>query len=215
MSGFIKMTKLDFITMKSQFWAYVSLLLIMVLFWMMGSSVIILCVSASLFVALFSYTIFSLQEKNKLDRLYGSVSVTVKDIVLGRYIFAFLNFLLSLLAIIVLYLVTALFQNEVLQINDIAIGVSLALLFFSVVTGVQMPMFFKMGYTKAKIWSLVPFVAATILIILARPLLYSLSGIIKFVLSNQSILIIGCILASCIILFVSYRVSVVAYRKRR
>ena len=215
MNGFMKMTKLDFITMKSQFWAYLSLFLIVILDWIMGSSVILLCVATSLFIALFSYTLFSLQEKNKLDRLYGSVSVSVKDIVLGRYVFVLLNFLLSLLAIIVLCFASALFQNEVLRITDVAVGISLSLLAFSIIIGIQMPMFFKWGYTKAKVWSLVPFIVVTILIILAKPLLHTLSGIVKFLMSNQSILLASGILASCIILFVSYRVSVVAYRKRK
>ncbi len=214
MSSSMRITKLDFITMKSQFWAYLSLVAIIILSWVMGSSVLILCVSASLFVALFSHTIFELQEKNRLDRLYGSVSVTAKDVVLGRYVFVFLNFLLSLFAIIFMSFISTLFENGVFQISEVALGSSLSLLFFSIIAGVQMPMFFKMGYTKAKVWSLLPFIVATILIILSKPLLRSLSGVIMYVLSNQSILIVCCILASCIILFVSYRVSVVAYRKR-
>ena len=215
MSGFMKMTKLDFVTMKSQFWAYLSLLLIFILFWIMGSSVTILCITAGWFVALFSNTLFSLQEKNKLDRLYGSVSINVKDMVMGRYVFAGLNFLLSLLAIIILYIGSAMFQNEMLSITDVAIGVSVSFLIFSIITGIQMPMFFKMGYTKAKIWSMVPFIAMMILIILAKPLAYMLSDIIVFLQSNQSGLIMGGIIFGVIIQLISYRISVAAYRKRR
>lgn len=221
MNGLMKMAKLDFITMKSQFWAYLSLVGIIILSWTMGSSLILLSVLASLYVALFSYTIFSLQEKNKLDRLYGSVSVTVKDIVLGRYAFIFLNFLLALFATIILYSISAKLQNEVLRIDDVAISICLALLLFSVLTGVQIPMFFKMGYTRAKAWSSFPFIAAAILVIFSKPLLYALSGVIRFseivefALSNQGILIIACILASCIIQFLSYQIAFTAYRKRK
>ncbi len=221
MNGLMKMAKLDFITMKSQFLAYLSLVGVIFLSWTMGLSLILLCVSASLYVALFSYTIFSLQEKNNLDRLYGSVSITVKDIVSGRYVFIFLNFLLALFATIILYFISTKLQNKVLQMDDVAISICLALLLFSVLTGVQIPMFFKMGYTKAKVWSSFPFIVAAILVILSKPLLYALSGVIRlseiieFALSNQSILIIACILASCVIQFFSYQIAVTAYRKRK
>lgn len=221
MNGLIKMAKLDFMTMKSQFWAYLSLVGMIILSWTMGSSLILLSVSASLYVALFSYTIFSLQEKNKLDRLYGSVSATVKDIVLGRYVFIFLNFLLSLAATIILYFFSAKLQSKVLQIDDVVISVCSAFLLFSILTGVQIPMFFKMGYTKAKVWSSFPFIVATILVIFSKPLLYALSGVIRlseivaFALSNQIIFIIVCILVSCIIQFFSYQIAVIAYRKRK
>ena len=215
MSGYMKMTKLDFVTMKSQYWAYLSLLLIIALFWTMGSSVTLLCYTASWFIALFSQVVFSLQEKNKLDYLYGSVCINVKDIVLGRYIFTFLNFIVSLIAVLMLYFVTALFQNEGWQITDIAVGVSLSFLVVSIITGVQMPMYFKMGYTKARIWAMVPFMTVMFLMALFKPLTHLLSGTITFMQSHQGVLIIDGIVVGVIIQFISYRVSVAAYRRRR
>jgi len=89
MNGFIKMAKLDFATMKSQFWAYLSLVAIIVLFWTMGSSVVLLCTSGAWFTALMAINIFAIQEKNGLDRLYGSVSVKLKEIVLGHMFLCF------------------------------------------------------------------------------------------------------------------------------
>ncbi len=35
---------------------------------------------------------------------------------------------------------------------------SLSFLVFSAITRVQMPLFFKFGYIKAKMWSLIPFI---------------------------------------------------------
>ena len=214
MTGFFKITKLDFFTMKSQFAAYLSLAAIVLLFGFMGSSVTVLCVTGAWFVALMSSNIFAIQEKNNLDRLYGSVSVGLKDIVLGRYAFMFLNFITSFLAVIVMYSVFALFQNRALELGDILLGFSLSFLAFSIITGIQMPLFFKMGYTKAKIWSLVPFIAVMAVVVIPS-FVSALSGVMEFMQANQIILIISGVLVSCIIQFLSYKTAVVAYRKRR
>lgn len=214
MKNFLRVVKLDFFAMKSQFAAYLSLVVIILMFEFMGSSVTLLCITGAWFVALMSSNIFVIQEKNNLDRLYGSVSAKLDDIVVGRYVFIFLNYLISFIAVIILHFGFALYQNKALELPDIILGFSMSLLVFSAITGVQMPMFFKMGYTKAKVWSMVPFIAVMGLMVIPQ-FVSALSGVIDFMHSNQSALIGAGILASCIIQFLSYRISVVAYRKRR
>ena len=59
MSGFMKMAKLDFVTMKSQFWSYASLLLMIILFWVMGSSITVFVYNSRLVCsAVLIYTFF-------------------------------------------------------------------------------------------------------------------------------------------------------------
>lgn len=214
MTGFLRITKLDFFTMKSQLFAYLSLILVILMFEFMGSSVVLLGITSAWFVALMSTNIFAIQEKNNLDRLYGSVSVKLNDIVLGRYVFVFLNYLISFVAVIVLHFGFAFFQNKALGLTDIMLGFSLSLLVFSAITGMQMPMYFKMGYTKAKVLSMVPFSAVMVLIAIPS-FVPALSGIVEFMQSNQTALIVGGILVSCIIQLLSYQIAVIAYRKRK
>ena len=214
MRGFSKITKLDFFTMKSQFIVYLSLIAIVLMFGFMGSSITVLCITGAWFVALMSSNIFAIQEKNNLDRLYGSVSVGLKEIVLGRYVFILLNYLISFVAIIVIYCGFAMYQNKAIEPNDVILGFSLSFLTFSIITGIQMPLFFKMGYTKAKAWSLVPFIAVMALVVVPS-FVSSLSSIIEFMQSHQSGLIVGGILTSCIIQILSYRAAVSLYRKRK
>lgn len=217
MSGFLKMTKLDFYTIKPQLAAYLSLVLIIVMFEFMDSSVIVLCMTGAWYVALMSSTIFAMQEKNSLERLYGSLSVGLKDIVLGRYVFVFLNYLVSFLVIVLLHCGFALFQNRALEASDMMLGLSASFLAFSVITGVQMPMYFKLGYAKAKVWSMVPFMAVMALMaLIAIPsFVPALSGIIEWIQSERSAMILGGLLASFAVQILSYRISVVFYRKRR
>ncbi|MFZ7131158.1 MAG: ABC-2 transporter permease [Eubacteriales bacterium] len=214
MTRSLRITKLDFYTMKSQFAMYLILAMIVLLFAFMGSSAIVLSITCSWFVALMSSNIFAIQEKDNLNRLYGSLSVNLKDVVLGRYIFIFLNYIISFFMIIVLYFGFVLFQNEEMNLQEVLLGFSLSFLIFSVIVGMQMPIFFKMGYTKAKIWSLLPFLAVMALVIIPS-FVDALSGIVEFMMSNKIVLIISAILASCIIQFISYNISVVTYRRGR
>ena len=214
MTGFAKIAKLDFYTMKSQFAGYLSLVFAVLLFGFMGSSVTWLCITGAWFVALMSSGIFAIQEKNNLDRLYGSVCVELRDIVLGRYVFVFSCYLVTSLAIIILYSGFALITDIELDLHDAALGFCLSFLIFSAITGMQLPLFFKLGYTKGCIWATIPFVAVMALTVVPS-FVSALSGVVEFMQSNQTVLMIGCILAGCSIQFLSYRTAVVAYRKRK
>lgn len=214
MTGSLKMAKLDFFTMKSQFVGYLSLVLIAMLFGSMGSSVVLLCITGAWFVALMSINIFAIQEKDHLDRLYGSVSIRLRDIVLGRYIFVFSSYFIAFLVVIALHVGFSFFQHKALEFADIMLGFSLSFLVFSAITGMQMPLFFKMGYTKAKIWSMVPFLAVMALAFIPF-FVDALSGVIESMMSDKIVLIISGILLSCIIQFVSYNISVAAYHTGR
>ena len=75
MTGFLRITKLDLFTMKSQLVMYLSLALVVMMFGLMGSSVTILCITGAWFVALMSSNIFAIQEKNNLDRQIGRAHV--------------------------------------------------------------------------------------------------------------------------------------------
>ena len=100
MTGVARITKLDFFIMKSQGISY--LVAVILLFGLMGSSITVLCITGAWFIALMATNIFAIQEKNHLDRLYGSVCVSLNEVVLGRYTFVFLNYFTSMVVIIIL-----------------------------------------------------------------------------------------------------------------
>ena len=214
MNGAFRIAKLDFFTMKSQAVLYVIMVLIVSMFSIMDSSIIVSFITGAWFTALMASNIFVIQEKNNLNRLYGSVSVELKDIVLGRYIFAFSNYAISLVTVIVVSLIVSLFRDMFIDVSNILLGFSLSLLIFSIITGIQMPLFFRMGYTKAKLWSFIPFAVVMLLVVLPS-FVSALSGVIDFAQSNKELFAFACIFASCIIQFVSYHIAVIFYRKQR
>ena len=83
MNGAFRIAKLDFFTMKSQAVLYVIMVLIVSMFSIMDSSIIVSFITGAWFTALMASNIFVIQEKNNLNRLYGFVSVELKDIVFG------------------------------------------------------------------------------------------------------------------------------------
>ena len=208
MTGVARITKLDFFIMKSQGISYLALVAVVLMFGLMGSSITVLCITGAWFIALMATNIFAIQEKNHLDRLYGSVSVSLNEVVLGRYTFVFLNYLASMVAIIILYLGFVLCRKATFDVPDIMLGLGLSFLVFSTITGIQMPLFFKMGYTKAKLWSFIPFVVLPSFV-------SALSGVLDFAQSHKELFAFACILTSCIIQFVSYHIAVTFYRKQR
>lgn len=214
MNGAFRIAKLDFFTMKSQAVQYAIMVLIIVMFSIMDSSIIVSFITGAWFTALMASNIFVIQEKNNLNQLYGSVSVELKDIVLGRYIFAFSNYVISLVTVIAVSLIVSLFRDMFIDVSNILLGFSLSLLIYSIITGIQMPLFFKLGYTKAKIWAVVPFLVVMLLVIIPS-FITVLSTFIQSVMSNQSMIIAVDIVASGVIQLISYKIAVIAYRKRK
>lgn len=210
----LRITKLDFFTIKTQLLSYFLLVAIILMLGFMGSPVAVLCITGAWFIALQASNIFAIQEKNNLECLYGSVSVALKDIVLGRYIFMLLNYSISFLVVVALYIGFALYRNNAINLTDIMLGFSLSFFIFSAITGIQMPLFFKMGYAKAKIMALVPFLIIMLLVIIPS-FINILSDLVQLAMANQGMIIAVGIIASCIIQFVSYKVAVIACRKRK
>ena len=212
MTGVARITKLDFFIMKSQAISYFSLVAVILIFGLIGSPITVLCITGAWFIALMATNIFAIQEKNHLDRLYGSVCVSLNEVVLGRYTFVFLNYLA--VAIIILYLGFVMCGKAIFNAPDMMLGSGLSFLVFSTITGIQMPLFFKMGYTKAKLWSLIPFAVVMLLVVLPS-FVSALSGVLDFAQSHKELFAFACILTSCIIQFVSYHIAVIFYRKQR
>ena len=214
MTGFTKIARLDFFTMKPQAFSYFAVVPMILMFGFIGSPTSISCITGAWFMALMASNIFAIQEKSNLDRLYASVSVSLKDIVLGRYIFMFMNYLVAFFVIIAVNFGFAFYRNTQITALDILDGFSFSFFVFSTITGIQMPLFFKMGYTKAKILSLIPVVAVMALMVIP-PFISALSGIVDFMQSHRKVMVIIGVLASCVIQLISYHIAVLSYRKQK
>lgn len=214
MTNSLKMARLDYFTLKSQIAVYATLVLMAVMYSVMDSPFVTLGITASWFTALLSMNVFAIQEKNELERLYASLSLNLENIISGRYIFIFANYMLALLLSVCIGLIASVLQNGTTGFADIIPGICISLLVFTVITGIQIPIYFKLGYTKAKVWCMVPFVSVMAIIILLS-LIDGFSNIITGLLNHQMIFGMICLIISFAILPASYHLSVKYYRKRR
>jgi len=213
MKNITKMMKLDFLTMKSQLGLYLVLIFIMAIYVYMDSSIIVLSITCSWFIALLFANIFAIQDKNKLNRLYSSFSIKLKDIISGRYAYIFLNFLISLLLLNIIHFIVMLLLNNSPILLEYCLGFTVSFLVFSLIIGFQLPIYFGMEYTKAKIWTMAPYLIV-MSIILIPSLLTSFSNIMEFMVNNKIILFIVSYSISLITIFISYKLSLKTYQNR-
>ena len=164
MSKLNAFVRLDFMTVKPYFTPKNLLIFAGVALFIstMGGSV-----SSAVQVGLMLGTIFvsypfAVGEKNGMDALYTTLSVSRKNVVLGRYVFTLAMNLcavvFSLLLALAGLLASRLFGNSPASSDALWATLALAAIFL-IVQAMQLPIYFKLGYAKAKFLSILPFAA--------------------------------------------------------
>jgi hypothetical protein len=166
---------------------------------------------------------FALGEKNSLDTLYATLSLSRKTVVTGRYLFALI---LNLCAVLIALPVSALgiLVSRAFDTGGQIGGTFLILLalfaMFFVVQAVQLPLLFKMGYARAKFFGLIPFCA----IMAAYSAITALAGkggalgilnaAADYFKKNLVVAAAAAVLAACLTAGLSYGLSLKFYRHR-
>jgi len=167
---------------------------------------------------------FALGEKSNMDALYTTLSVDRKTVVAGRFAFIFLFNLCSIIAALVIAAITLFIAGKLdFNANGVETLVAIVMIaaLFAVIQLFQLPVFFRYGYTKAKLLTFMPFIALMVGYFLISGFAGQLFGDLQFILSvgnflaaNQMLIIVLIILAMLLATFISYRISVKAYVKR-
>ena len=158
MSKLKAFVKLDFVTMKpyltlKNMLIYVGLAVYMsVMSKNISSAFGVGMMLATMFV---SYP-FALAEKSNMDALYVTLGLDKKTVVKGRYIFSLLLNLCMVIATLVLSAITLTLTDSLGNLEEMWGALALSAIFL-IVQSIQIPIFFKLAYTKAKFMSLLPF----------------------------------------------------------
>lgn len=172
---------------------------------------------ATLFV---SYP-FALSEKNNLDALYTTLSVDPKTVVRGRYIFTLLlNIGAVLFALLLAW--AGMFFARMTGLSagnsgeEAVVSVLVLSALFILIQAIQLPVYFKLGYAKAKVLSILPFailMAGFAAFSMLKNVTAGLAGFLdKLFISGAIVpLLIGVMIAAVLL---SYGLSVAFYRKR-
>ena len=170
--------------------------------------------------ALYSSYPFAIGEKSNIDVLYATLSIKRNTVVLGRYSFALtLDIVVGLFTFIFSFLVLSVMQKSFDFIGSLSTILVLFLL-FSLIQAVQLPIYFKMGYTKAKYLAYLPFMVLPAAVFIGTTFFSSLFtldrivGLFELVAANP---LTAALLAGVMwfgIMVISYRISLLFYQKR-
>ena len=167
---------------------------------------------------------FALGEKSNMDALYTTLSVGRGTVVLGRYLFMLLFNLCCIIAAVVIATITLFVAGQLdFSANGLETMIAVVLLaaIFAVIQLVQLPVFFKYGYTKAKLLTFMPFVAIMVGYFLVTGFAGEMLGGVQiltdignFLDTNQLMIIPIILLVMCLVTFVSFKASVKVYAGR-
>jgi len=222
MNKAIAFVRLDFITVKP--YLTVKNLCIFV-----GVALIFLVVNHSAagaigllmaFAALYASYPFAIGEKSNMDILYTTLSIRRNTVVLGRYLFALtLDILAGLFTFVFSFVVLTVMRQDMDLIEALATILVLFFL-FSVIQAVQLPIYFRLNYTKAKFIAYLPFVVFPLAIMAGSHLFNdlfsaeSIIGLFTWFLSNLTATVLSGVAIWLAIMFASYKVAVSFYQKR-
>ncbi|MDR2700725.1 MAG: ABC-2 transporter permease [Nitrososphaerota archaeon] len=215
--------QLNFMTAKPYFTVKTLLIISMVILFqaiMTGSVFSEIGVGALLGTLFMGYP-FASAEKNNLDTLYATLSIKRKAVVAGRYLFALLlNGGTILFAFVLasagLYFVGAVgFSYSSIGVSQIEPWIMLAAMFIGI-QAIQLPIYFKVGYAKAKFLSIVPFVALIAGYFMFLNVSDVSAGPIGFFdkLAVTGLVVPAIVVVLVGIMFISYGLSAGFYKKR-
>lgn len=163
---------------------------------------------------------FILGEKNNMDALYATLAVKRETVVLGRYLFALLLNLLATLVSVCLGIAGTFLLGQAASQPAIPASGAVEVVFalsalFLLIQSVQLPVYFKLGYAKARFLSMLPTFAVAMgyAIILKNPVSGALHDFLKNSLNRTEVNLI-LIAALFLAVFISFRLSVAFYKKR-
>jgi hypothetical protein len=169
---------------------------------------------------------FAIGEKCNIDTLYSSLAIRKKNVVLGRFLYTLLLNAVLFLFSGVCALVTLYIKNKELPEFSLELFLTLSVMIavFIFIQTLQIPMFFKIGYTRAKLFSLIPMMIVTSigtgLLAFVRHNEFD-SNIGRFLLKiadflgkNPTGVLVIVIAFILICLYVSYKISVSVYKRR-
>lgn len=214
--------RLDFITVKPY-------LTIKNLFIFVGVAIIMIAGNDSAsgaigvlmaFAALYASYPFAIGEKNNIDVLYTTLSIKRNTVVLGRYLFALtLDIFVGLFAFLFSFVVLTIMRKDFDVIESLS-TILILFLVFSIIQAVQLPIYFKLGYTKAKFLAYLPFMVLPLAILAGSSLFKNIfsveqiTGLIEWLSENLlATALLGGIIW-LVIMVTSYMISLSFYQKR-
>ena len=159
MNKLLAFIRLDFITIKPYLTIKNLFILLLVIIALSINNTVggILIGIVMMFALLYAAYPFAVGEKNGIDQLYSTLPVSRRSIVLGRY-----GFVVALVAVggIASCILLFIWQTVLQRAFNLQEALLTTLALFAIYTffqAIQLPIYFKLGYAKAKFLAYLPF----------------------------------------------------------
>lgn len=148
--------KLDFYTIKPYTKSFLILIGLAIVMSIMFSSVEMVSMYMMMSLILTMSYPFSIGDKYKMDMLYSTLSLDRRNVVVGRYAFAVCMEAICFILIPLLSCVMSFFIKVDFDISQVLLIVCVSSFVYALITALQYPIYFKMGYDKAKLVAFLP-----------------------------------------------------------
>lgn len=174
---------------------------------------------AGMFSAIIMTFPFEMSDKNNLNILYASLPTNRKSVVFARYLFALAFLVLAIVVGIAgFFIIDLIFGND-FDFKIMGLMLALAITLFLILVGWQSIFFFKLGYTKGRLFFWAPIVLLIIIINLPGILGWfnidiSLGDMFSAVINNALLSSLIALAVGATVFTISYFVSCKIYLKK-
>jgi len=210
--------KLDFITIKPYLTLKNLIIFAVIMLCILitsGTIAAIVGLVAFLCVTYVSYP-FAVGEQRGIDALYITLAIPRKTVVRGRYLFAIATDLSAIALSFVVTFLMSIVSQKPFAVTETVLVALIAFFMLSLTQTLQLPIYFKLGYTKAKVLAYAPFVLWTLIPLLFTGVISPDIGvtILNWLKANTYLSIGLCLAAWCAAFLASYTLSTRFYKAR-
>ena len=210
MSNILKAARLDLSLVKTHWWNTLFVMLFPVVFSVMNRSLVFGVSFTMCFIGMITTNnTFYISEKNAMERLYGTLPVSKKDMVFGRYLYTCALGITALFFSLVFHsFVLHAFAVVDLTAEDIITSALTGIVMFTLYTVFCLPAYYKFGAVKGRFFMFIPMAGYMALLWLISNFNAELDPVfLEFI--NKPVIFIAAVLIVCIIAFsISILISV-------
>jgi len=171
------------------------------------------------FITLYMSYPFAVGEQNGIDPLYITLGLDRSTVVLGRYLWAFFMNVIGLILGSIISIALALILDLPIILSEYVLILLVVLMIFTIVQALQIPLYFKLGYAKAKLVAYLPFLLLSVIVIIAvnagKSIPFEkLEAVLHFIETNQIVVAGAALLIWTGIMYLSFSFSSRWYKKR-
>lgn len=205
MSNILKMVQLDIALLKP-YYKYFILIIIAPVITLTQKDILQCMVFPVIMLSMTAIYTFSVAEKNDLNRLYGLLPVSKKDIVTGRYIFTALLGVLGIVISFGINLIKLIIMKAPITLDEGVLSIGVSIILFFLFTAIQLPGFFRFGAIKGKFFSFIPLFGLFLVSFIANSMsTVSVSKMDSLAMLNSSF---GILIISILFAVVLYCISI-------